>query len=38
MGRRLVVNVRALSFARTMYNEATKPLRVTALARARECK
>ena len=38
MRRRQVVPVRAQSFERTMNHEATKPLSVTARARARECK
>ena len=38
MGRRLVVHVCAQSFERTMNNEATKPLSVTAHAWVRECK
>ena len=33
-----MVNVRALSFARTMHHEATKPPSVTAHGAARECK
>jgi len=33
-----VVHVRAQSFERTMHNEATKSLSVTAHARTRECK
>ncbi len=38
MGRRQVVNVHMLSFAHIMNYEATKPVRVTALAQARERK
>ena len=38
MGRRLVVNVNMLSFAHIMNHEATKPVRVTVFAQARECK
>ena len=38
MGRRLVVNVRMLSFAHTMHHEATKFLSVTIRAETRECK
>ena len=38
MGRRQVVNVNMQSFAHIMNHEATKPVRVTAFAQARECK
>ena len=38
MGRRQVVNVHMLSFAHIMNHEATKPVRVTVFAQARECK
>ena len=38
MGRRQVVNVHMQSFAHIMNHEATKPVRVTVFAQARECK